>query len=208
MKTQKHFLLIILIVFAFASCKTEGFKSAEIESIMDNDANVLMPLLTINEKSDSLFLRTQAREVKKKHIGSTTLDHLRKRMLATVNDSLNAGVGIAAPQVGVGLSMIYVQRFDKTGEPFEVYYNPVIVEYGDSINSGQEGCLSVPNYRGIVDRSHNIVITYLDSLGEKQTEQINDFTAVIFQHEVDHVNGVLYYDHISRGFESLSFSEE
>jgi len=208
MKTLKHFLLVMLIVIAFAGCKTDELNKTEKQRILANDANVLMPLLTINQKSDSILLRTIAREVKKKHIGSTTFEHLRKRMLATVNDRLNQGVGIAAPQVGVSVRMIYVQRFDKTGEPFEIYYNPVIIEYGDSINSGQEGCISVPDYRGMVDRSHNIVITYLDSLGEKQTEQINDFTAVIFQHEVDHVNGILYYDHIFRGFESLIHFEE
>jgi peptide deformylase len=200
--------LIILLLFFLASCSSGILSKSEKEMILEAEAHIPMRLYTINEKSDSLMLRTNTRDVKKNTIGSNTLEHLRKRMLATMLDPSNPGVGIAAPQVGIPLSIIWVQRFDKDGEPCEIYYNPKIVEYGDSINSGQEGCLSIPNYRGTVGRSHNIEITYLDSTGKHQAESINDFTAVIFQHEIDHLNGVLYYDYITGGFGSLVYNEE
>jgi peptide deformylase len=128
-------------------------------------------------------------------------------MFATMTDTLNPGAGIAAPQVGIGVKMIWAQRFDKPAEPFEVFYNPVITEYSDSINSGNEGCLSVPGYCGKVDRSQNITLIYLDSLGDKKTENISGFTAVILQHEVDHLNGILYYDLIHNGFGALTITE-
>jgi len=160
--------------------------------------------MTVFSKQDSLFLRKGARKVEKKYINSSTINLLKARMLATVNDSLNRGVGIAAPQVGVGINMIMVKRFDKEGTPFEVCFNPHILEYGDSINSGIEGCLSVPGYNGHVQRSQNIKIAFLDSVGVKKKEEISGFTAVIFQHEIDHLSGTLYYDHVIGGFPALT----
>lgn len=208
MKTILQFFVITsLLLFGLQACKTDGFTKDEIRIIQSGDVNSVMPLYTINNVSDSLLLRQVARKIEKRNIKSANLEHLRLRMLATVTDSSNVGVGLAASQVGISVRMIYVQRFDKPGEPYEIYYNPVILEYGDSINSGREGCLSVPSYRGTVDRSQNIVLSYLDSLGNKQNEKINEFTAVIFQHEVDHINGVLYYDHIFDGFNSLALIE-
>lgn len=192
-----------IVLLSLTGCTINGFNQKEIKIISGGGETDIMPLMTINNKADSLFLRNSARKVAKYNINSEKMQSLKKRMLATVLDSLNRGVGIAAPQVGVGIRMILVQRFDKENEPFEVYYNPKIEEYGDSINSGREGCLSIPGYRGQVNRSQNIKISYTDSLGDKRKETINGFEAVIFQHEIDHLNGVLYFDHVYGGFEAL-----
>jgi peptide deformylase len=204
---KRFFLKLVVVVFislsAFLSCTIDGFTKKEIGRILSASPGSTIPLLTINNKSDSLLLRQKARPISKIDIGSSSMEKLKSQMLQIVTDSLNHGVGIAAPQVGVGVQMIYIQRFDKEGEPFEVYFNPKIVMYGDSINSGTEGCLSVPGYRGKVDRSHNIKISYLDSMGKKQKETVNGFTAVIFQHEVDHLNGTIYFDKVYGGFSSL-----
>ncbi|MCF8360753.1 MAG: peptide deformylase [Prolixibacteraceae bacterium] len=211
MKSRNILLVVasvIVLLLGFSGCKTDGFSKDEVELITSDEANSAMRLYTIKEKSDSLLLRQEARNIRIKHIGSETLEHLKSRMFATMTDTLNPGVGIAAPQVGIGVKMIWAQRFDKPDEPFEVFYNPVITEYSDSINSGDEGCLSVPGYRGKVDRSQNITLVYLDSLGDKKTESISGFTAVILQHEVDHVNGILYYDRIHNGFDALTIAEE
>jgi len=194
----------MMLIGIMAQCNKDGFTSNERKLIFSGSDQTKMPLYSITVKTDSLLLRTKTRPVQKNQIQSRTIQHLKKRMLATVIDSLNSGVGIAAPQVGIGINMIYIQRFDKQGKPFEVYFNPVITNYGDSINSGIEGCLSVPEFSGIVNRSQNITITYLDSTGSLQNENISGFNAVIFQHEIDHLNGVLYFDHISGGFHSLS----
>lgn len=207
MKKRKYFnsvIGIVILLFIFSGCTVDGFKKKEIALITSKDAGTVFRLLTISDKNDSLFLRQNARKIGKEDVTSSYMERLKSRMLITVTDSLNPGVGIAAPQVGVGIQMVYVQRLDKEGEPFEVYFNPKIEEFSDSINSGLEGCLSIPGYRGKVDRSHNITLTYIDSAGEKKREDISGFVAVIFQHEIDHLNGVLYYDHVYGGFQSLT----
>lgn len=116
-------------------------------------------------------------------------------MLATVIDTNNLGVGIAAPQVGVSQALIAVQRFDKEGEPFEFYINPEIIYYSQNKSLGWEGCLSIPEERGQVYRADTITIRYLNEEQEKVVnENITGFTAVIFQHEIDHLNGILFID--------------
>jgi peptide deformylase len=200
--------LLGLSLFLIVGCTENGFDPNDKQMIYSADNMSIMPLLTVEDKSDSLFLRQDSRRVSKSNIESKIMAHLKSRMLATVTDSLNQGVGLAAPQVGIGINLILVQRFDKTNEPFEFYFNPKIEEYGDSINSGFEGCLSVPGYRGRVERSQNIRISYIDSVGNKKNEEISDFTAVIFQHEIDHIKGILYFDHIFGGFNSLTPSQE
>jgi len=199
--------LLGLSLFLIVGCTDNGFNREEKKKIYSANNQSIMSLFTINGSSDSLFLRQDSHRVYKSNIESKIMTHLKGRMLATVTDSLNEGVGLAAPQVGIGINLILVQRFDKINEPFEFYFNPKIEEYGDSINSGFEGCLSVPGYRGRVERSQNIKISYIDSVGNKQNEEINGFTAVIFQHEIDHIKGILYFDHIFGGFNSLTSSE-
>lgn len=89
------------------------------------------------------------------------------------------------------------------GEPFGIYVNPVITYYSDSLVLGREGCLSVPDIEGMVRRSLEITLNYndpedyLSEMGgglKVKTETIRGFTAVIFQHEVDHLNGILFTD--------------
>ena len=91
-----------------------------------------------------------------------------------------------------------VQRFDKPGEPFEVYPNIRLVWASDSLAYGPEGCLSVPDRREDVLRAQEIVIEY--ALMQRPQWSVRDtvrgFTAVIFQHEIDHLDGVLYIDRL------------
>ena len=90
-----------------------------------------------------------------------------------------------------------VQRFDKDGEPFEVYPNIQITCHRGEKALGPEGCLSIPGKRGNVERYQDIDINYtsLKTLRDT-TESIKGFTAVIFQHECDHLNGILYTDYL------------
>ena len=130
-------------------------------------------------------------------------------MLATVTHPSQDGVGIAAPQVGLNRRVVAVQRFDKEdilpdgseGCPFEVYPNIRIVSMSESLEPGPEGCLSVPDRNGEVMRAREIVIEYadvnrLDEEDHMVRETVCGFTAVIFQHEVDHLEGVLYIDRL------------
>ena len=123
---------------------------------------------------------------------------LKEGMLATVCDTTDRGVGIAAPQVGVSRRLIAVQRFDKPGEPFCFYVNPEIVWYSQTRLPGSEGCLSIPGVSGSVLRSERIVARSLDEESLRMAaDTVEGFTAVIFQHEVDHLDGVLFIDRIS-----------
>lgn len=109
------------------------------------------------------------------------------------------GVGIAAPQVGVLKNIIWVQRFDKEAFPFEVYLNPKITAYSSKKQTVKEGCLSIPQRSDVLNsRAFNITIEYDTMSAKHKTETVEGFTSVIFQHEIDHLNGILYLDHLNK----------
>ena len=153
-----------------------------------------MRLCRIGDRADSLFLRRKAAPLGAEELRSEYFRLLKQGMLLTVRDPADEGVGIAAPQVGVSRRLIAVQRFDKPGEPFEFYLNPEIVESSAETAPGREGCLSIPGLAGTVVRAQRIVLRYRDERFAEKTETIDGFTAVIFQHETDHLDGILYTD--------------
>ena len=120
-----------------------------------------------------------------------------KDLIADMFETLTAsdGVGLAAPQVGILKRVVAVQRYDKEGAPFEVYPNIRITEYSAEKQTGREGCLSVPDTSGIVERAQSVVISYTCPQTLKTVnDTVQGYTAVIFQHETDHLDGVLYTD--------------
>lgn len=189
-------VISILLIIAIIGCnkKTPTFTNSEIELITAHK-NSIMPLVTINTHNDSLFLREIAQPLTKADIESEYFSNLINSMLLTVTNPENEGVGIAAPQVRISKQLIAVQRLDKENEPFEFFINPKIVNTLGEKQLGGEGCLSVPGYRGDVERYRNITIEYNHiSTFEVVKETIEGFTAVIFQHEIDHLNGIIYID--------------
>ncbi|WP_172277594.1 peptide deformylase [Chryseobacterium sp. LAM-KRS1] len=108
--------------------------------------------------------------------------------------STDGGVGIAAPQVGINRKIIWVQRFDKKDNPLEYFINPVIIWRSELQNLGPEGDLSIPEFRDQFYRSKVIQLEYVDLKGQKYSEIVEGFTAVIFQHEIDHLFGILISD--------------
>ena len=180
---------------AFTGC-SGGFSAAEEETIHAGKGEI-MRILTVGNPADSLVLRQKAAPVTGRMLRTDDYAVLRRRMLATVQDPQNTGVGIAAPQVGILRRMIAVQRFDKPGEPFCFYVNPEIVWYSQTRLPGSEGCLSIPGVSGSVLRSERIVVRYLDEESLRMAaDTVEGFTAVIFQHEVDHLDGVLFIDRL------------
>ena len=159
------------------------------------DAEGIMRVLTVDDREDSLILRSECTDFSLKTLRSERFGRLSERMVATVTDSTQDGVGIAAPQVGLKRRVVAVQRFDKAGEPFEVYPN-IRVEYlSDEKQTGPEGCLSIPEIYGEVERSQTVVVSYVDiSTLETVRDTVSGFTAVIFQHETDHLDGILFPD--------------
>ncbi len=190
---MKRIVYLALMMAAAVSCN--NFSAEEIALISEGEGT--MRVLKSNDAADASVLRLEAEEVSGKMMASAEYEKLCSRMLLTVQAPENDGVGIAAPQVGVSRRVVAVQRFDKEGEPFEVYANPEIVRYGAAVEPGAEGCLSVDGLRGTVSRSQEIDVRYVAADGSDVTETVKGFTAVIFQHEIDHLDGILYTDKAS-----------
>ena len=193
--------IIFAAVMALFSCARgqNGFTAAELALINETDS--IMRVLTVEDEKDLEVLRAQSTDLPFSALVSEEYKKLTDLMLATVTHPSHDGVGIAAPQVGINRRVVAVQRFDKEGDPFEVYPNIRIVWKSDSVEAGPEGCLSVPNQRGEVMRSQEIVIEYASADCEEISmvrDTVKGFTAVIFQHEVDHLEGVLYIDRLKK----------
>lgn len=196
MKKKYIFLLLLILQACNGTLKTAKWSNEEI-AIISSDTPYYV--LTINNDKDTSILRAKAFNISEAELISPYYDELCKKLVATVTDPSQDGVGIAGPQVGLSRRVVAVQRLDKEGEPFEVYPNIRIVAMRGEMSDGSEGCLSVPDMRGVVARFTDIDITYSlvrNNTVRDTTETIQGFTAVIFQHECDHLDGVLYIDKI------------
>ena len=247
---MRIYAIVFISIFAAISCSNsgkDGFSEPETELI--HGADSIMRVLTVDDSLDNAVLRAPSRDFSAEALLSPEFERLSGLMVATVTHPSQDGVGIAGPQVGLNRRVVAVQRFDKEGEPFEVYPNIRIVWASDSLAYGPEGCLSVPYRRGKVQRSQEIVVEYADiralaaekadgDLLAKESEgcggeaggetggverstvpykrtkynaarsgaknatvpmvrdTVRGFTAVIFQHEVDHLDGILYIDRL------------
>lgn len=200
------FLMILLAVagcsgakqIALTKTSATSFLEAESALIMQRDSLTPMRVLLTTSANDSLMLRTVSRDVNV-NPDDLVLRHFISRLYSTVRDSLSLGVGIAAPQVGVMKNIIWVQRFDKPDTPFEVYLNPKILQYSQLRQECHEGCLSVPGRSDTLEvRSYAVLVEYETLDQQRRIEMIEDFTAVIFQHEIDHLNGILYTDYVEK----------
>lgn len=135
------------------------------------------------------ILRKRCREVE-------VFDDKLAKLLDDMKDTLDKadGVGLAAPQVGI-LKRVVIVEFE---DFFLEMVNPVIVEQsGEQI--GPEGCLSVPNRSCDVKRPNRVVCEYQTRQGNKKKITVEDFIARIFCHEIDHLDGILYYDKEYKG---------
>ena len=191
-------VLLFLAFVAFISCLSCAPGSSRLtkeEKSLINDSDSLMRVFTIFDREDSLLLRNQSVDLSDKDLRSKEFRSLAAKMLYTVQDPSQDGVGIAAPQVGLNRRVVAVQRFDRPGEPFGVFPNARIDSLWGEKVPGPEGCLSVPGWRGVVPRYTNVIVSYTDPITFKTVrETVEGFTAVIFQHEIDHLDGTLYID--------------
>ncbi|MGK0436270.1 MAG: peptide deformylase [Flavobacteriales bacterium] len=178
------------------SWEYNNYTNSQKELINTGKSDDPMRIFLITNKQDSILLRTKSNRINlNKDLETTKL--LSQRLLSTVQDPAHAGVGIAAPQVGILKNMIVVQRYDKEGFPFETYINPTIKQYSKKTQFCLEGCLSIPDKMDTTkNRAYAILLEYEKLDGTHEIEMIEAFTAVIFQHEIDHLNGILFTDHL------------
>ncbi len=118
-------------------------------------------------------------------------------MLDTMYDA--PGIGLAAIQIGEPLRMLVIDlaKEDETPAP-HVFINPEILEVSDQRSVYEEGCLSIPDYYAEVERPATARVKYLDRDGKLQELEAEGLMATCLQHEIDHLNGVLFIDHISK----------
>jgi len=185
---MKNLLFLILISWGL-SLSAQKLTKEERELVRENPTE-MMRVFNRNNPSDSLILKSLSTPIKANH---KLTQLLADRMLLSVKHE--GGVGIAAPQVGINRRMFWVQRFDKAQRPFELFINPEILWASDLMQKGSEGDLSFDE-RGFVMRNYAIQIQYEDLKGEIKTEILEGFTSVIFQHERDHLDGILLTDRI------------
>lgn len=118
-------------------------------------------------------------------------------MLDTMYDA--PGIGLAAIQIGEPVRMLVIDlsKEDEEKAP-QLFINPQIVASSDDISVYEEGCLSIPDYYAEVERPGTVTVTYLDRNGKAQEMVADGLMATCLQHEIDHLNGVLFIDHISK----------
>ncbi len=197
----KSVFISIVLFFFIVSCSSVKVKeeknsllsfSSDEKALIDSAKDEILPVMQTTSPEENSVLRKESIDINHADTYSAVLEKIMRKTLEK-----EKGVGLAAPQIGINRNIIIVQRFDKEEKPFEAYYNINIDFYSKELQEGWEGCLSIEGGFGKVNRSKEITITYQDSKGEKHTEKIEGFTAVIFQHETDHLKGILFTDKMS-----------
>jgi peptide deformylase len=142
---------------------------------------------------------------------STPVDSITDEDRALIADMFETmyaapGIGLAAVQVGVPKRILVIDlqepESEEEGAPAVrnplVFINPEVIETAETLQTYNEGCLSVPEYYAEVERPDRIRVTWLDGDGKAHDEQIDGMLAICLQHEIDHLEGVLFIDHLSR----------
>ena len=195
---QKYLLLLCTLILLYSCNTLQQMTNSEIKHI--ESANALTPfsvLLTTNEQ-DLKILRRPCKDINFGKDGEN-VEKLISRMKATM--FAESGVGIAAPQIGISRNIFLFVRVDQSNAPVEVAINPKIVNHPDeTICFERDGCLSIPYISANSIRYPWIEVEYLNENGKKIREKLvgysrkDNFVAVIFQHEFDHLQGVLFTD--------------
>lgn len=157
------------------------------------------------------ILRKKTKIIAKDFLKTDSFDQLRRDLADSMKHY--GGIGIAAPQIGVDLqiAIIELQGINRYGEeinlPLTTFINPVITYLTDEQQGFWEGCLSVPGLRGFVERPKKVKVSYLNEQGLEEELIAEGFLATVIQHELDHLEGVLYIDRI-KDPRMISYQEE
>ena len=158
-------------------------------------------------------LRSRARPIDPSDIRSPRIQKLIDDMFETMREY--QGVGLAAPQVHESLRLFVAGFAPQEGDedskaesvPEMALINPEVTPVGRELVDGWEGCLSIPDIRGLVPRARQISVRAYDRTGKRVELRASGFTARVIQHETDHLDGVLFFDRMP-SLESLTFLEE
>ncbi|MBI4724170.1 MAG: peptide deformylase [Rhodomicrobium sp.] len=153
-----------------------------------------MPKLPIIKLPDSIL--------REKSLPVETIDADVRAFLESMLETMYAapGIGLAAVQVGVLRRMLVIDTARGEDEPKnpKILINPEILSKGDTPRVHEEGCLSIPEMYAEVERPALVRVRFVDVEGNQREEDFQDLLATVVQHEIDHLNGVLFIDHLSR----------
>jgi peptide deformylase len=159
-------------------------------------------------------LRTKAKPISQTEIGSPRIQRLIDDMFETMHEY--AGIGLAGPQVHEGLRLFVAgvrptpvtpELGDDADMPLVALINPEVTLVGEPTATGWEGCLSIPDIRGMVPRAAEVRVQAFDRTGRRIALTARGLPARVIQHETDHLDGVLFFDRMA-SFESLTFMDE
>ena len=184
---------------------------------MRSRAEFVNPVKSEIVQAGNPVLRQRARPLDVAEIRSREIQKLIESMRECMHEA--PGVGLAAPQLGLGLqlavvedreeyhkdvSAVLLRERERSPVPFHVLINPVIEEMGEERAEFFEGCLSLSGFSALVPRARVVRVACLDERGEQKIIEASGWYARILQHEVDHLNGTLYIDRMrSRSFTSM-----
>lgn len=153
-----------------------------------------MYIFTINDKQEQKFLAKKTVSTDSTTIKTKEVSELIKEMKTTMRQA--DGIGLSANQVGINMKLFVAQvTTDQTAKSkFYVIFNPEIIKVSEETSRLEEGCLSVPENFGLVERPEKITIAGLDRRGKKIKLRAWGMLARVFQHEVDHLNGHLFIE--------------
>ncbi len=139
------------------------------------------------------ILKTRARPVKP--TDSDLVRDLIPRMFATMYDA--PGIGLAAPQISHSLRLVVIDLMPKDKKQPYSLINPEIVASSEELAAREEGCLSLPGQYAEITRPARVKVRYLDETGAKREIEADGLLSACLQHEIDHLDGVLFVDHLS-----------
>ena len=155
-----------------------------------------LPIIEIGHPT----LRTRARDVRDDELGTPELHLICDDLVETMHAA--SGAGLAAPQVDVPLRIFAVEVGDNPRYPYKphlarrVLVNPVLTPLSDETYRSFEGCLSIPDLRGLLPRLAEVEVRYLDPEGNAHEERFGGLSAGTMQHELDHLDGILFPDRV------------
>ena len=150
----------------------------------------ILPIITIPDP----LLRKKAAPIERV---DAALLKLAENMLATMYDA--PGIGLAAPQVGILRRLIVMDpsRDEEAKQPL-IMVNPVILARGSEMRTHEEGCLSIPDVTAEIERPAMTRVGFIDTEGKSREQTLEGIWSTLVQHEIDHLNGVLFIDYLSR----------
>ncbi|MDI6717787.1 MAG: peptide deformylase [Patescibacteria group bacterium] len=152
-----------------------------------------MNIFTINNKREEKFLRKKTADFDFSNVSKKEIADLIKKMREIMKKEI--GIGLSANQIGLDMRLFVAEipQHDKTFKFFSVF-NPNIIKTSKETSVLEEGCLSAPGFYGEVKRLNKITLEGYDKNGRKIKIKAQGLTARVFQHEIDHLNGILFID--------------